>query len=370
MAADCRTSARPIEADSTASFVQTKLPDVKVKPVATEASRWCGMTFAHEGYDGIHGYGGQATVASMDSLSRLGVDALSIVPYTFMQEPNVPMPLPIPDRRGSETDSAVIAAIRLTHERGWRVLLKPQIWMRNSWPGDIDFEQDADWQAFLQHYRTWILHYADMAAAEQVAALCIGTELTHATLEHPGFWRKLIPEIRARYKGELTYAANWGVEFEGIQFWSDLDAVGLDAYYPLSPKPDATDAQLLAGAKAWMHIADQVSARADRPLWLTEVGYRSVEVAWQNPHAGPDGRAASPEAQLRSYQAFAAAAGESPRLTGLFVWKWPSYLHFGSEEDNHNRSWRHDASTEFAPADPLVAQTLRGIYQRMVEPAK
>ena len=339
----------------------------RVAPVEAAEPRYRGMTFAHEGYDGVHGYGGSASAASLDSLARLGVDALAIVPYTFMRAPDSPAALPIPQRLGTETDSAVAAAIRMAHARGWRVLLKPQIWMRDSWPGAIDFATDVEWAAFLAHYRTWLLHYADLAAAHRVDALCVGTELTRATLEHPGFWRELIAEVRTRYSGRLTYAANWGEEFERITFWADLDAVGLDAYYPLSPKPDPTDAELLAGAQSWMQVADSVSARAGRPLWLTEVGYRSAARAWQNPHAGPAGRAADPVAQRRCYRALARAAAQSPRLTGLFVWKWPSYLDHGRTNDPTDapRHWRQDASTEFAPADPESARVLRSIYRAL-----
>ncbi len=338
-------------------------PDATAVDIAAPAAlAWRGMTFAHEGYDGIRGYGGEATEASLDSLARLHVDAIAIVPYTFMRDARTPAALPIPDRLGSETDEAVIAAIRKVHTRGWRVLLKPQIWLRDGWPGSIDFDEEADWEAFLGHYRTWMLHYAQMAAAEDVAALCIGTELTYATLEHPAFWRKLIAEIRTVYPGTLTYAANWGEEFEGIAFWAELDAIGLNGYYPLSPKPDPTDAELLQGAQTWMRMADEVSAQAGRPLWLTEVGYRSVTRAWQNPHAGVDGRAADTVAQARCYAALLRAASESERLEGIFLWKWPSFMGYGQGEREGRR--HGDASTEFAPSAPVSADLVRRFYAR------
>ena len=328
---------------------------------------WRGMTFAHEGYDGIRGYGGEATDASLDSLARLRVDALAIVPYTFMRDAGTPAPLPIPDRLGSETDAAVVAAIARTHARGWRVLLKPQIWLRDGWPGSIDFATDADWEAFLGHYRTWIMHYARMAARHDVEALCIGTELTHATLEHPEFWRKLIAEIRAVYPGTLTYAANWGEEFEGITFWAELDAMGLNGYYPLSPKPDPTDAELLAGAQSWLRMAEGASVAAKRPLWLTEIGYRSVARAWQNPHAGVDGRAADTLAQARCYAALFRAASASERLEGMFIWKWPSFMGYG--QGDRTSRWHGDASTEFAPSAPVSADLVRRFYGNAEAPA-
>jgi hypothetical protein len=168
-----------------------------------------------------------------------------------------------------------------------------------------------------------------MAETERVAALCIGTELVNATLQHPARWQQLIKATRASYSGELTYAANWGREFEQLSFWSDLDVIGLNAYYPLSNKEEPTDADLLVGAQEWMHTADSISLTYDRPLWLTEVGYRSVARAWVEPHAEVGGRASDLTAQARCYRALLAAAGESSRLRGIFIWKWPSYLGYG-----------------------------------------
>ena len=101
------------------------------------------MTFAHEGYDGLTGYGGPSVGPSLDSLTRLDVDAVAIVPYTFMRDAHTPSALPIPDRLGAETDRAVRAAIDSAHARGLRVLLKPQIWVRDAWPGEIVFDSDV-----------------------------------------------------------------------------------------------------------------------------------------------------------------------------------------------------------------------------------
>ena len=332
-------------------------------PPAPAQFAWRGMTFAHEGYDGVRGYGGSATGASLDSLARLGVDAIAVVPYTGMRSASTVSALPVPERRGAETDASVVATVAQAHARGWRVLLKPQIWVRGAWPGEIDFATAAEWDGFLGHYRTWMLHYARLAAEHDVEALCIGTELTRATLEHPGFWRKLIREVRAVYPGTVTYAANWGEEFENIAFWGELDALGLNGYYPLSRKPDPTQAELDAGAREWVQMAEATSERAGKPWWLTEIGYRSVEGAWANPHAEPDGRAASAEAQARCYAALFRAAAETERLEGVFFWKWPSYLGWGQgAQVGVPEKWRTDPLKEFHPNAPVTADLVRAFY--------
>ena len=285
-----------------------------------------GMTMAHEGYRVYNGYGGSGVSASLDSLCRMHANAVAIVPYTFMRNAGEMTDFPIPDDAGSENDPAVRHAIRRARERGMFVLLKPQIWVGGGWPGDVNFENEAGWETFFTEYGKWIMHYAELAEQEGAEGLCIGTELVHTTLSHPTEWRTLIRSIRSIYGGKLTYAANWGQEFENVTFWEDLDAIGLNSYYPLAGSSTPSDRELMDSANRWMTMADSISRTYDRPLWLTEVGYRSVKDAWTNPHAEAGDRPASYEDQARCYRALLTAARASDRLEGMFVWKWPSYL--------------------------------------------
>ena len=286
-----------------------------------------GMTFAHEGYRVYNGYGGSTVKQSLDHLARVNVNSLAVVPYTFQRDPAKANHLHIPYSAGGENDAATTYSLRQAKERGWFTLLKPQIWVgRNSWPGDINFDDETSWEAWFQAYEYWILHYALLAEREGVDALCIGTELVRTTLNHPARWRGIIADIRSVYSGKLTYAANWGEEFENLSFWSDLDAMGLNSYYPISKSEAPTDAELLQGARDWLTMAATKSRETGRPLWLTEVGFRSVETTWENPHAGAGERESNNEAQVRAYRALTIAAEETPELQGIFVWKWPSYL--------------------------------------------
>jgi hypothetical protein len=286
-----------------------------------------GMTFAHEGYRVHNGYGGEKIKPSLDSLGELNVNALAIVPYTFMRDPNKPVSLFIPSGAGGENDWATICSAREAQKRGWFVLLKPQIWLGGGhWPGDVDFATDEEWDTFFDSYTYWIMHYALLAEQEQIGGLCLGTELVKTTLKHPDRWREIIRKVRKVYGGQLTYAANWGEEFEGFTFWEDLDAIGLNSYYPISESDTPTDEELLTGARRWMNLAAEVSQKTDRPLWLTEVGYRSVTNAWKNPHADGGDRSGDANTQARCYRALLTAGGEAPELTGMFLWKWPSYL--------------------------------------------
>lgn len=339
-------------------FGAYSVPDYSPAALAHRAmppGKLAGMTFAHVGYRVHNGYGGEKIQPSMDSLAELKVNALAIVPYTFMREPDKPTLLPIPEDAGGENDWATLCSARAAGQRGWSVLLKPQIWLGGGhWPGDVDFATDEEWETFFAEYTYWIMHYALLAEREGIPALCLGTELVKTTLKQPDRWRELIRKIRMVYGGQLTYAANWGEEFEGFTFWEDLDAIGLNGYYPLSEKDDPTDEELLAGARSWLQMAQQVSLKTQRPLWLTEVGYRSVAGAWKNPHADAGDRPSDGGAQARCYRALLTASGETPELKGIFFWKWPSFL---------GGDYGPDTRREFAPGGTPAAAVLENFYQ-------
>ncbi|TXF88029.1 hypothetical protein FUA23_16230 [Neolewinella aurantiaca] len=332
---------------STGTIAPATAPVLKLLPPTQTLA---GMTFAHEGYRIHNGYGGEKIKPSLDSLGKLHVNALAIVPYTFMRNPNAPTTLSIPNDAGQENDWATMCSAREAHQRGWFTMLKPQIWIGGGhWPGDVDFATDEEWDTFFANYTYWIMHYAMLAEREQIGALCLGTELVQTTLKHPARWKEIIRKVRLVYGGQLTYAANWGEEFEGFTFWEEFDAIGLNSYYPLSEKDDPTDEELLNGARRWMSMAAGVSRAVDRPLWLTEVGFRSVDNAWVNPHADGGDRNVNGQAQARCFAALTTAATETPELKGMFIWKWPSYL---------GRTSRRGTGKEFSPGGKPAAKVL------------
>lgn len=336
-------------------WLQKAPPETPKIPPAKGFQR--GMTFAHEGYQGYNGYGGHLVAPSLDSLSSLAINSLAIVPYTYLPGANKLGGMPISNFAGGENDDAVIHSIRQAHQRNCSVLLKPQIWVQGAWPGDINFATETEWQQFFDRYTQWIAHYAILAQEEGVEALCLGTEMVRSTVDHPEKWRKIIALVRSLYSGQITYAANWGEEFDNFSLWHEFDVIGLNAYYPLSNKAEATDAELLAGATQWVQAAEKIAQQHQKNWWLTEVGFRSVAKAWLNPHADAAGRPASQEAQTRCYQALIQALEkEAPSLSGIYVWKWPSYL--GRE------SRRAKQGTGFTPGGKTAATLLKTYYER------
>ncbi|MDZ7344702.1 MAG: hypothetical protein ONA90_09360, partial [candidate division KSB1 bacterium] len=102
-------------------------------------------------------------------------------------------------------------------------------------------------------------------------------------------WRDIFTKIRKIYGGRLTYAANWGHEFENVSFWEALDAIGLNCYYPLSNNPGANDGELLKGAQAVARKIGEIAAKHNKPVIITEIGFASRPANWLEPHRDGDG---------------------------------------------------------------------------------
>ena len=318
-------------------WIKTNYPTATLPKQQPTQARLHGFTLAHEGYRVYNGYGGGRAAQSIQEMQQIGIDAVAIVPYSYMANPNRPDPIPVSRSAGSENDEAVLFSHFAAQEQGQYTLLKPQIWLgRGSWPGDVRFDKDQDWQAFFTYYKRWIIHYALLAEMYGFDGLCIGTEFRHTTLEKPDDWRALIQDIRKIYRGDLTYAANWGEECEQLSFWEALDFVGVNCYYPLHKDEGASDQDLQKGAQRVVDKLESIQRKAQRPVWLTEIGYRSATAPWQSPHAEAGQRAIDDQAQARCYEAILAATYQKDWIKGYFWWKWPSDL---SHDESNGRGY-------------------------------
>ena len=285
-----------------------------------------GFNFAHEGYRIFNGYGSRMALQSMQDAQQLGSNAMAIVPYSFLRNARVPAPIPVARFAGGENDEAVMASCFHSKSLGFYTLLKPQIWLgHGQWPGGIQMNSEEDWKLFFKFYTYWIAHYALLAEIHQVDGLCAGTELSKTTLRRPDDWRFLISRIKKLYSGHLTYAANWGQEFEKLSFWDAFDYIGLNCYYPLSPSQNPSDRELRNGIRAAFEKAAAVSKKFALPVVLTETGFPTTPHPWIEPHR--DDRAMQPdyEQQARCFRLMLEELNHAPWCAGLLIWKWPSY---------------------------------------------
>jgi hypothetical protein len=231
-----------------------------------------------------------------------------------------------------ESDAGLEATARLARARGMRTLLKPHLWLRRpqpgQWLGDVAMASEEDWRRWFAEYRTFILHYAALAEREGMEALAVGTELHRAAVEREGDWRRLISEVRAVYRGRLTYCANWHREFEEVRFWDALDFIGIQAYFPLSERPRPEVADLERGWHAHLAAIERAARRWGKPIVFTEIGYKSTADGTARPWEWPQrsGAEGAPpadlETQARAYEAFFRVFWHRPWFAGAYFWKW------------------------------------------------
>jgi hypothetical protein len=288
-----------------------------------------GFSYAHTGYSIYNGYLSEQSLSSLTALKTLGVNAISITPFTSIRLPDKPEPLRFWESPGSENDETMIFLKNAADSLGLTVMLKPHIWVgRGGWPGDIKMGNKDDWRKFFNDYYRWIRHYAILAEMYRIPVLCIGNEMSQTTAGHIKEWVNIIDNLRKLYDGKLTYGANWNKEFEDITFWNKLDYIGISQYFPLSMKKNATDEELLAGADSVISLIDKIHQRYNKPVLFTEAGYRNSMRPWetaleQNPQ--PD---SSGNEQARAYSAMLQASYNIKWLSGIFWWKWPSNLDY------------------------------------------
>ncbi len=250
-------------------------------------------------------------------LKQLGADAVALTTHEHYRGGNQIQYHP----NSGESDERIVRAIRSAHALGLRVLLKPHIYEGGEgFAGNICVDDPAARAVFMRSYARLILHYARLAQDERVALFSVGNELGCLT-RHESDWRRLIVAARAVYSGPLTYAANWGEEFETLRFGDALDFLGVNHYYPLTGSAGEGLPQMLAHAETVSHSLERVHARWKRPILFTEVGYPSVTGGTLKPWAPPS-RTPNPQEQAAAYEAVFRSFAGKPWMQGYFWWAW------------------------------------------------
>jgi len=290
-----------------------------------------GFNFAHEGYQVYNGYLGSEADRSIKKLKEIGVNSLTIIPYSGFRSMTEPAPIKFSSSAGSENDASIIHSAYSAHQNGMSVMLKPQLWSWLGWTGDITMKSEKDWVLFFEYYEQWIIHYALMAELYDMEMFCIGVEFQNASLSEHNKWDDLFDKVRKIYSGKITYAANWGTEFETVSFWDKLDYISVNCYYPLSTKTNPTDAELLTAFEKNLDIIELVHTKYNLPVLFTEIGFKSIAAPWINPHKDADEQEYSEEAQKRCYSIMQQAMNDEDWIKGVYFWKWPSYLQYSEE---------------------------------------
>ncbi len=279
----------------------------------------------------------EITAAEIDPVVEVNANWAAVMPFGFIKNLETPTVVFNIERQwwGERRDGAK-KTIELLHDRGIKVMLKPQIWVwRGEFTGNISMKSEKDWKTLEKSYEDFILLYAVLAEEMQVPILCIGTELHTFVQSRPEFWNQLITKIRSVYKGELTYAENWD-QFDKAPFWNQLDYIGIDAYFPVSHSKTPTVEEL---KKGWQHHKNDmitIQTKMKKPVLFTEYGYRSVHFTGKEPWDSSrfDGKV-NLEGQNNALMALYQEFWNEPWFAGGFLWKWyHNHDKVGGERNN------------------------------------
>ena len=299
-------------------------PLAVLTPQAARGDKINGMTLSTS--RGSAEWGRDHIVPTITELRSLGVNWIAIHPYASIdRDGNVNW-----RRRDGNSEGAptwLTRPIEEAHRQGIKILVKPHLahWRSFSWRGEIEFDSDEKWERFFRGYGEWIVALARYS--EGADAFAVGTELDR-TIEREASWRAIIESVRAEYAGPLTYAANW-TDYERVPFWDALDAIGIQAYFPLLPHDAVRQGELPpreAVEAGWAEIMARLRAfgsRHDKTVVFTELGYNNSWLAATEPwDYETRGSADAVTLQRLCMEVALDAIGREPAVVGAFLWKW------------------------------------------------
>ena len=299
---------------------------------------------------------------AIDEIAAMGFDSVEVLTPVF-QTNGASQEIRIETGPGRGPPRwQVVALLQHARDRGLTTALMPVVLFTqpkgNEWRGKIHPDR---WDPWWASYRRMIDYFLDIANEAGVDVFCVGSELL-STERQVNRWRHLIAHARLRYRGRLTYSANWD-HYHVPTLWRDLDMIGISGYWDITTLTDVKNPQPDALIHRWRQIREQILAFAhaqQRPVLLTELGYPSLPWALQRPwhYVNPDAVPADPRAQAMGYDAFLAAWSRALRpeqrdherddtntstsrpphddpLAGVFFYAWDPYAAGGPTDTGY-----------------------------------
>jgi hypothetical protein len=277
------------------------------------------------GYHPGVGYGSTAYGRTLDEAGAMGATWIAITPFGRVADLSGTGVDPTFEAPFDRNRHDVERAIDLAHARGLRVMLVPHLWVESGeWRAKIDPAGDEGWARWADSYARFVGAWADVAEATHAEMLSVGVELrSWVTTARAASFARIVHEVRRRYRGLLTYSANWD-DVDQTVVLGDLDVIGINAFYPLAQNDGAPESKLLDGARA---IREKIHALAEswgKPVLFTEIGYTTRPDPAVRPWEWPDAMShvhVDEAAQAAAYRALVAPLLDEPDFAGFFVWR-------------------------------------------------
>jgi hypothetical protein len=262
-----------------------------------------------------HPFGSASAERALTAARNLGATTVAIIPFLWQASPSSPE-----IQSGNDlSEEALRAAIRQAHRVGFSVIVKPHVWVPESWAGAIEPDSEESWRIWFTRYGAELERIARIASDEGAEALAIGTELAKTT-QRPE-WRELIARARGVFPRRLLYVAHNAEEAEAVAFWPLLDAVGVSLYPSLGNDDDRTGrSEVMRGIARRL---DDLSSRLRKPILVGEIGLRSAKGAAAKPWESAEERQASADLQLQAdVLADWLIVLNRPSVDGVLIWRW------------------------------------------------
>ncbi len=280
--------------------------------------------------------------------------------------------------------------------------------------------------SWIDNYSAFAVHFAQLSQAQHLRYFIFGDGLANVTTDSPNStasadpqglvraagddfdaskcagrheceWRHVVHALRAptystymgqkaligaNYTGKLIYAASWAPadgsqgaapgEFEAITWWNAIDAIGIDAGFPLT-QTDADDAAATlvqawhgkgTGLKGQGDIYSRIGRVADKSNKLvvfTAAGYQSTPQSNTNPgQTDPNGY--DPNEQLNDMQALVQTFTGTPWWAGV-IWSYDQPVSPRSSQPlwQFGTQWAGDNLQPFSDSNPKGTK-LAGIW--------
>ncbi|WP_409998756.1 glycoside hydrolase family 113 [Bradyrhizobium sp. SZCCHNS2022] len=297
-----------------------------------------------------HPFGSATAEQALSMAKRLGATSVAVIPFLWQSTPSAPDIV----AGSAMSDEALRAAIQQARRLGLTVIVKPHVWVPDSWAGAVEPASEQDWKAWFARYQAELERIARIAADEGADVLAIGTEL--ARTKRRAEWNAAIAAVRSAFPRTLLYVAHNADEAEAIAFWPLLDVIGVSLYPPLGADDDRGGRIAMMEAEA--RRLDVLSDRWGKPVLVAEIGLRSAKGAAAKPWESAEERAAPVDVQLQAdVIADWLAVLKRPAVAGVLVWRWFTDPAAGGNADT-------DFTVQGKPAEAVLSCAWAGICRR------
>ncbi len=300
-----------------------------------------GISFAGYSYNE---YATPSADRSLENLAATGVEWTNILASQMMENIDSTSIYRSSGDGMTPSDASLVHAIKKAHSLGLKVMLYPHLELANDpthWFGELGMKFNKErWQEWFVAYTKFLSHYADIAQANGVEQMSIGMELLYAEKQE-AHWRKLINNLRQRYKGTLVYAENYENKTgssvsSNVSWWDEMDYIGIDAYYNLIPESNKnpTFEDMMEAWKPIVKRLEEYSRKWNKPILIPELGYRSRKNAIHHPWEYKNNKGdVDLEKQAIAYEAFYQNFADKPWFGGVFWWAFTTNPKQGGPND-------------------------------------